>query len=64
MSKVDPAVPIISSILPCTNAVVAILVESFVLVCVGAVGLPVSAGEAKGAFKFNELCNPSTFEIV
>ena len=45
VSKVEPAVPIISSILFCTNAVVAILVESFVDVCVGAVGLPVKAGE-------------------
>ena len=64
VSKVDPALPITSSILPCTNAVVAILVESLVPVCVGAVGLPVNAGEAKGAFAFNADCNPSTLAIT
>ena len=56
VSNVEPAVPIILSILSCTNAVVAILVESSVPVCVGAVGLPVNDGESKLAFKSKAVC--------
>ena len=64
VSNVAPAVPMMSSILPCTNAVDAILVEELVPVWVGTVGWPVNAGEAKLALAFNAACNPSTLPMI
>ena len=49
VSKVPGASPIRSSMAPLTNAVVAICVVLVADAAVGAVGVPVSAGEARGA---------------
>ena len=43
-------------IAPVTNSVVAIWVELFPAVAVGAKGVPVKVGDAKGAFKFKAVC--------
>jgi len=48
----------------CTKAVVAIWVVFVPDVGVGAVGAPLSAGDARGAFSLSAVCNPVTSAIT
>ena len=51
--RASGAAPTTASIASCTNSVVAICVVSVPTVAVGATGIPVSDGEASGAFRSN-----------